>query len=342
MGVAITQLLEGREVPLTELRGKVLVVDAFNMLYQFLTTIRMRDGTPLTDSKGRVTSHLIGLFSRTTRLMSDGLKLAFVFDGDPPPEKAAERERRAQAKATALQHLATAQQEGDVEAMARYASRSATLSPPMVEEAKKLVGALGLPVIQAPSEGEAQAAHLCKRGDAFAVVSQDADAFLFGAPRVVRNLSVTGRRKQRNALAYERVTPELLVLADTLGALKINHDQLIILALLVGTDYNRQGIKGVGPKKALKLLREYGEEYERLFAAVDWPATYPPWRRLFTLFKEMPVTDDYQLAWRAPDEAALKKLLVEEHEFREERITQALTTLRESSARQQRSLGEFL
>ncbi len=340
MGVAITQLLEGREVSIEELRGRVLVVDAFNMLYQFLTTIRMRDGTPLTDARGNVTSHLIGLLSRTTSLLAEGLKLAFVFDGEPPAEKAAERERRAQAKAEALRQLKEAEAAEDVDAMAKYAGRAAKLTPAMVDEAKRLVAALGLPVIQAPSEGEAQAAHICAKGDAYAVVSQDADAFLFGAPRVVRNLNLSGRRKKTNSLAYETITPELLSLDDTLAALKLTRDQLIILALLVGTDYNRAGVKGIGPKKALKLLHEYGEDYDTLFAQLDWPDEYPPWRQLQRLFQTMPVTDEYELAWRKPDEHALRQLLVEEHGFSEERITKALEKL-SSPAASQKGLREF-
>jgi flap endonuclease-1 len=201
MGVAITELLEGKELTIEQLHGKVFAVDAFNMLYQFLTTIRMQDGTPLKDSKGNVTSHLIGLFARSTTLMSQGLRLAFVFDGEPPALKRQERERRHAVKVEALRQFKKAEAKEDIEEMKKYAGRTATLNSEMVNEAKVLLAALGLPVIQAPSEGEAQAAHICKRGDAYAVISQDADALLFGAPRVVRNLNLTGRRKKGGALA---------------------------------------------------------------------------------------------------------------------------------------------
>lgn len=342
MGVAITELLEGKEIRIEELRGKVLAVDAFNMLYQFLTTIRMRDGTPLKDSKGNVTSHLIGLFSRTTTLLAEGLRLIFVFDGDAPALKRQERERRAAVKATALHHLKTAEAEQDIEGMRKYAGRTAKLTGEMIDEAKRLLTALGVPVIQAPSEGEAQAAHLCRRGDAYAVVSQDADSFLFGAPRVVKNLNVTGRKKRVNALAYERVAPELLVLDENLRRLGLSQDQLIILGILVGTDYNRAGIKGIGPKKALKLLAEHGTEHERLFTAVGWDEQYPelPWRTLLDAFTRVAVTDDYELRWGTPDADALRQLLVEEHDFSEERIDAALGKLRQEEA-QQRGLQEF-
>ncbi len=343
MGVAITGLMSRKEIAIEDLKGKVLAIDAFNMLYQFLTTIRMRDGTPLKDSKGNVTSHLIGLFSRTTSLMAEGLKLVFVFDGEPPELKQEERQRRAAVKAEALQKFKAAEAKVDVEEMQKYAGRTAKLTGDMVEEAKDLLKALGVPIIQAPSEGEAQCAHLCKQGDAYAVVSQDADSFLFGAPRVVKNLNLSGRRKRASTLAYEKISPELLGLDDSLKALEFTQEQLIILAILVGTDYNRQGIKGIGPKKALKLLREHGTNYEELFAAVEWEQHYDlDWKTLLTTFQDMPVTDDYELTWNTVDEQALRKVLVDDHDFSGERITTAMNKLQESDAAKQKGLGDFL
>jgi len=344
MGVAITELLEGKSVALADLKGKVLAVDAFNTLYQFLTTIRMQDGTPLRDSKGNVTSHLTGLFSRTTALMAEGLRLVFVFDGEPPALKRQERERRHALKQEALLKLKEATKREDVEGMRKYAGRTATLTKEMVEESKLLIEALGLPVVQAPSEGEAQAAFLCKRGDAYAVISQDADAFLFGAPRVVKNLNLTGRRKRSGSLAYEKIEPELLLLDENLKRLNLAHEQLIVLAILVGTDYDKEGIRGIGPKKALKLLEEHGKDYRRIFAEVGWKEAYPdlPWEELLATFKGMVVTEQYKLAWRPPDERRVRKLLVEEHDFSEERIAAAMKRLGESAGLRQRGLGEFL
>jgi flap endonuclease-1 len=343
MGVAITELLEGKEIEIEDLKGKTFAVDAFNMLYQFLTTIRMQDGTPLRDSKGNVTSHLIGLFSRSTTLMAQGLKLAFVFDGEPPELKKEERERRKAAKAEALHLYKKAEAKEDIEEMKKYAGRTATLNKEMVKEAKSLIGALGLPIIQAPSEGEAQAAYMCKRGDVYAVISQDADAFLFGATRVVKNLNLSGRRKKGGALAYEKVAPELLILDESLKALGLTQEQLIILAILVGTDYNRGGIKGIGPKKALKLLEEHPNNYEKIFEIVEWKTHYPDldWRTLLETFKNIPVTDEYELRWRPADQKALYQLLVDEHDFSGERITSAMAKLASSDAHKQKGLGEY-
>jgi len=345
MGVPITELLEGKEITLDELRGKILAVDAFNMLYQFITTIRMRDGTPLKDSKGQVTSHLIGLFSRTTSLMAEGVKLCFVFDGEPPQLKMEERERRATAKAAALQKFKEAEAKEDVEEMRKYAGRTAKLTKEMVKEAKELLEALGLPVIQAPSEGEAEAAHLCAKGEVYAVVSQDADSFLFGAPRVVKNLNLSGRRKKAGALAYQSINPELLSLEESLKRLEMTREQLIILAILVGTDYNRAGIKGIGPKKAIKLLEEHGTDYDALFTAVKWEESYPElqWQTLLETFTGMATTDEYALEWQTPDTEAVEKILVEKHDFSEERrVVNGLKKITESEATKQRGLGEFI
>lgn len=342
MGVAITSLLEGHSITIKELNGKVLAVDAFNMLYQFITTIRMRDGTPLRDADGAVTSHLLGLFSRATTLMAEGLKLVFVFDGKAPELKREEQARRHAVKVAALHNMKEAEAAEDIEAMRKYAGRTATLTPEMIAEAKELLFALGIPVVQAPSEGEAQAAHICKRGDAYAVVSQDADSFLFGAPRVIKNLNLSGRRKRSGTLAYEKIGPEILTLKENLDHLGLTQEQLIVLSILVGTDYNRAGIKGIGPKKALKLLEEYNTEYESIFKLVKWDESYPKlsWRRLLETFQGLPVTDDYKIKWRSPDEDLLRELLIKKHGFSEERLINALKKMKESVVNQ-RGLGEF-
>lgn len=339
MGVAITDLLVGKEIKVDDLKNKVLAVDAFNMLYQFITTIRMQDGTPLKDSKGRITSHLIGLFSRTTTLMSQGLKLVFVFDGKPPELKKKEQERRREMKAQALHKFKEAEQAENIEEMKKYAGRTAKLDSQMIQEAKDLLVALGIPVVQAPSEGEAQAAYMCKKGDAYAVISQDADSFLFGAPRVVKNLNLSGRRKKTSSLSYEKVPIELFRLDESLQEMGLTREQLIMLAILVGTDYNRQGIKGIGPKKALKLVKEKSEE---AFIDAKWSEEYPDldWQELYDTFMKMPAIDDYELKWEPPSEEKLRKILVEEHEFSEERITSAMKKI-DAGASLQKGLGEF-
>lgn len=332
MGLQFKELVVKKEISISDLKGKVLAVDAMNMLYQFLTTIRSPDGSVLTDRKGRVTSHLIGLFSRTTALMEQGLKLAFIFDGRPPEIKQKTWEKRTAAKTEASLRLKEAAEDKDLESMRKFAARTAVLTKDMREDAKAVITALGLPIVQAPSEGEAQTAQMVKNGDAYASVSQDYDNLIFGCPVLVRNLSIEGRRKKAGALAYQKVNPELIFLQEVLDHLKLTIDQLIVLAILVGTDYNPGGVKGIGPKTGLKLLKEQGLDFETIFTKVEWDKHYPDlkWQEVFDTIKKMPVTDNYKLEWKKIDEKKLLRLLVEEHNFSEERVRTKLEKLKET------------
>jgi flap endonuclease-1 len=344
MGLQFKEIVVKKEVSIKELHGKILAVDSMNLLYQFLTTIRAPDGSPLTDKNGKVTSHLIGLFYRTTSLMEEGLKLAFVFDGKAPEIKQKTWEKRTQIKAEASLKLKEAEEAGKVEDMRKYASRTAILTPEMKEEAKKLLKALGLPVIQAPSEGEAQTAYMVKSGKAYASISQDYDNLIFGCPLLIRNLSIEGKRKRAGKFAYQTVKPEMLLLSEVLSNLKLDIDQLIVLAILVGTDYNPGGVKGIGPKKGLKLLQQHGHDFDKLFTEVEWDKLYPEltWKEIFDIIKHIPVTDDYKLEWNKVDEKEVLKLLVEEHGFGEERVKERLEKLSPSSTQSgQKGLSSF-
>lgn len=342
MGVKLYDLCPGTEVDAVALKGRRLAIDASIFLYQFLATIRSRDGALLTDSRGQVTSHLVGLLSRTTNFMQQGILPCYVFDGKPPERKRAVLAQRAAVKQEAQRQYEEAAAAQDVEAMKKYAARTTRLTPEMIAEAKQVVDALGLPVVQAPSEGEAQAAYMARKGDVWACVSQDADALLFGAPRLVRNLGVTGKKKKAGVLAYEEVLPQLVELERCLQSLGITHDQLIVLALLVGTDYNPGGVKGIGPQKALRLVKEH-KKFDDVFEAAHWSEHCDvEWRVLFDMFKTMPVTDGYGLAWRAPDVERLNALLVDGHGFSPERIARSVAGLaKEHKARSQKGLGSF-
>ena len=234
MGVAITELLLIREIGLEFLHNKVLVVDAPMWLYQFLSSIRQRDGSLLTDSKGNVTSHLIGLSARISNLLQQGIRLAFVFDGEPPKLKHLTLEKRKEMKMDAEKRFRQAKEKADEELMKKYAARTSRLTEDMIGEAKKLVGAFGLPVIESPSEAEAQASFIVKNNDAFALATNDADAMLFEAPRIIRNLSMAGRKKRKDKLSYDIVSPDLIDLKENLHHLGINQEQLIALAMLIG------------------------------------------------------------------------------------------------------------
>ena len=343
MGVNITELLTKKEVSLSNLKDKIIAVDASLFLYQFITTIRSRDGNLLMDSKGNVTSHLVGLFSRTTNLMSKGLKLVYVFDGKPPELKNKEKEKRINLKKEAELKYNRAKEKEDIVEMKKYAARTSRLTKEMIEESKSLLLALGIPVVQAPSEGEAQAAYIVKQGDAFAVASQDADSLLFGANKLIRNLSMIGKRKKTNKLAYETIKPELVDLSENLNKLGIDHDQLIALCMLIGTDYNPGGIKGIGPKNAIKLVKKHRSDIEGLFKEVKWNNFFDfPWTEPFYLFKKIPVTDDYKLKWKEVDEQKLNELLVKAHDFSEERVSSSIIKLiKNTKLKQQKGLGEF-
>ncbi len=329
MGVNLRDLIPDKAKTIIEdlkaLRGKTVIIDGYNALYQFLTAIRQPDGTPLMDSQGRITSHLSGLFYRTINIMEHGIKPAYVFDGKPPEMKAKEIERRKKIKEDATKKYEDAIRRGDIEAARRYAMMAAKLTDEMVADAKKLLDAMGIPWVQAPAEGEAQAAYIASRGDAWASASQDYDSLLFGSPRLVRNLTITGRRKLPRKNVYIEIKPEVIELKKLLEALGITREQLIDIAIMLGTDYNPDGIKGIGPKKALQLIKAYGtiEKIIKLYKA-EFPV--PP-EKIKQYFLNPPVTSDYKLEWREPDEKAIYELLVEEHDFNPERVKNAVQRL---------------
>ncbi|MCF7901719.1 flap endonuclease-1 [Candidatus Woesearchaeota archaeon] len=343
MGVAITELLEGKEVKPEELSGKILAVDAFNTLYMFLTTIRGADGSPLMDSKGNITSHLQGLFGRFSNLMEKGLKFVFVFDGQPPELKTKERERRKALKEEAKELYEEAKQKEDVENMKKYAARTVFLTKEMIVEAKELLFAMGIPYVEAPSEGEAQAAFMVKKGDAYAVVSQDADSLISGSPRTIKNLSISRRRKMPGSYNYQVVNPELLSLKDNLERLELSQDELIALAILIGTDYNYGGVKGIGPKKGIKLVKKHKGDFNALFEEAKWSETFDfDWRKIFEVFKQMPVKEDYVIEFKNYDKEKLINLLVKKCEFNEDRVNSTLDKLdKAKKLNEQKGLGDF-
>jgi flap endonuclease-1 len=344
MGVKIFELVPSKEIELDSLAGKTLAVDSSLFLYQFLSTIRQRDGTLLMDSKGRITSHLTGLFNRTVKLMQKHINLVFVFDGKPPELKKKERERRKELKQTAEAKYKIAVEKKDFAEMKKYASRTTRLTPEMIEEAKELISALGLPVVQAPSEGEAQAAHLVKKGEAYAVASQDADSMLFGATRLVKNLAITGRRKKAGKIGYETVRPEEIELQNVFNTLGIDNDQLIVLAMLVGTDYNIGGVRGLGPKTGLKLVKKHKKDFDALFEEVKWSEHFDiSWTDIFYAIKKMPVTEKYSIKPGELDKEKVEKILVHEHDFSPERVANALEKLAKSNDRKkQKGLAEWI
>ena len=321
MGVILTPIVQPRQITLADLAGKTLAVDAHGDLYQFLALIRLRDGTPLKDSHGRVTSHLSGLFFRTTRLIAEHrLKLVFVFDGAPPPEKQAELTRRRAVKAEFEKAREEALARGDLEDAYAKATMTSRLTREMVAEARELLGLLGLPVVQAPSEGEAQAAHLARRGDGWAAASKDSDTLLFGAPRLLRFLGIAGKEFLPSKGQFRPVIPEVIELDAQLEAWGISMEGAIDLALLVGTDFN-DGVRGIGPKKALALVRKY-ERIEAMPNEIqDAVGDVAALRRIYL---SPSITDDYAIQFTQPDREGIVRFLCDERQFSRERVMEAL------------------
>jgi len=323
MGVNLRDLVPKTTVNLADLTGRSIAIDAYNALYQFLAIIRQPDGTPLKDHSGRVTSHLSGLLYRTSNLVEMGIKAVYVFDGVPPTLKEVEIKRRAKVKEEALVKYERALQEGRVEEARVYAQMTSRLKDYMADDAKRLLKLLGVPWVQAPSEGEAQAAHMTKKGDTDYCVSQDYDSLLFGAPRLIRNVTITGRRKLPRKNVYVEVVPEVVEVGKVLAELGVTFEQLVDIGILVGTDFNPEGVKGIGPKTALQLIKEYGS-IERVAPTLK-EASFPveP-QRIRDIFLHPMVRDDYPLVWREPDPDGVVGFMCGERDFDEERVRKAL------------------
>ncbi len=343
MGINISEIVRFQELEMTALMGRTIVIDAYNWTYQFLSTIRDRfTGEPLRDSKGSTTSHLSGLFYRTAKILEAGITPVYVWDGKPPDFKLAEIERRQAGKEAAEELWKEALKKGEVEKVKLYAMQATRLTKDMVEEAKKLLTYMGVSWIQAPSEGEAQCSHMCRKGQAWATASQDFDSLAFGSPRLIRNLSITGKRKIPRKEQYINIKPEMLKLEDCLKELGITQDQLILLGMLVGTDYNTGGIKGIGPKKALDLVKKERTP-ENVIKAIEarWVHESDP-MKIFEFFKKPPV-EDVEIPRHRLDPQKLKELMVDEHEFGEERTQKVIDRLSGAAESQkQTGLGKFL
>lgn len=299
-------------------------MDAYNTLYQFLATIRQLDGMPLVDSKQRVTSHLSGLFYRTVNLIERGIKPVFVFDGTPPKLKLRTIKERKEVRKEAEKKWKDALERRDLKAARKYAQSAIWLTDDMADESKKLLTAVGIPHIQAPSEGEAQAAYMTIKGDVWGTGSQDWDALLFNARILIRNLTITGRRKLPGKEVYIKVEPESIVGAEVLQKLEITREQLVDIGILIGTDYNT-GVKGVGAKTALNLIKKYGT-LERTIKAKGFEIE-PSINQIRRIYLEPKVTDDYTIEWRQPNKDKIVALLCDEHDFSYERVQKALERL---------------
>jgi flap endonuclease-1 len=339
MGVNLRDIANPRKITIEELNGKSLAIDAFNALYQFLSTIRGMTGELLRDNKGRVTSHLSGLFYRNLNLLEMGAKLLYVFDGAPPSQKNEEIKRRRQVKVVAAAKYSEALEKKDYVAAKKFASATAYLEDEMILDAKRLLDLMGIPWVQAPSEGEATAAYLTTTGSVDYAASQDYDSLLFGATRLVRNVTISGKRKLPNRNARVDVIPETVSLSEVLSANEITREQLIDIGILLGTDFNPDGFAGIGPATALKLIKRYTriEDIPQLKGKVS---LNPEEIREIFLHPKVS-TKEVNLQMRPPDREELLTFLVSEHDFSRERIETSLGKLEESKKKESQSLEQW-
>ena len=336
MGVDLSEVVPKQKKMVKDFAGMTAAVDAYNTLYQFLSIIRQPDGTPLMDSCHRVTSHLSGILYRNLNLMEAGIRPIYVFDGVPHRLKAGTLADRAEVKVRAQEEYAAALAAGDLERARSKAQQTSKLTKEMVEESKRLLKLMGIPWAQAPSDGEAEAAHLVLKGQASFVCSQDFDSLLFGSSVLVRNLTITGRRKLPRKQIYVSIEPEQIELSAVLSELAVSRQQLVEMALLMGTDFN-EGIRGIGPKKAHKLLTECGslEEVMRT-KGLD----LPDWQEVRRIFLEPEVSDPGPLEPSEPDVAGIVDFLVRERDFSKERVESPLQRLAQMREEQKKASAQ--
>lgn len=341
MGVNLSGLAEFETIELSELNGKKIAIDAYNTIYQFLSIIRQPDGSPLRDRTGRVTSHLSGLLYRTSNLIAYGIEPLFVFDGKPHVLKKATLDERKERRDKATMEWETAVEEGDIKKAFSKAQQTSKMTSEIRESSKELIAHLGLPIIHAPSDGEAQAAYMCSKGDAWATASQDFDSLLFGTPVLVRNITITGRRKLPGKDQYRDVRTELVTSEEFLSKLGITREQLVDMSIMIGTDFN-PGIPGIGPKKGLKLIKE-NKDLEHVMERQG--IEIPLYQEIRDIFLAGDYSDEYSVEPGEIDRDAVMDML-EGYDFSRERVENTLNKIESSrkiarSKRNQRSLDSW-
>jgi flap endonuclease-1 len=341
MGLDLKPILTHTNIKLSDLSNKIIAVDAFNTIHQFLATIRGSTGELLANSHGEITSHLSGLFYRNINLLAEGIKLVYVFDGVSSPLKTNEIQRRHQIKEIATEKYEKALVQGKLEEARKYSQATSVLTNNMIEESKRLLSLLGIPTIQAPSEGEATAANLTNTDLVQICASQDYDSILFGARRLVRNITISGKRKVPNRNAYIDVPLEIFHLEDILNQTKLTNEQLVDVGILIGTDYNIGGIPGIGPKTALKLIQKYSklENIDQLQEPLS-NVPYEEIRELFLKPKIANVTSN-DINFEPVDYDKLVEFLCTEKNFSSDRVNSALQKVQNSDKNKNQSLEKW-
>ncbi|HET9009302.1 MAG TPA: flap endonuclease-1 [Nitrosarchaeum sp.] len=339
MGLNLKELVVREKTTLEAFSSKVIAVDAYNAIYQFLASIRGPDGLQLSDSEGRITSHLSGLLYRNINFLSLGIKPVYVFDGKPPSLKTAEIERRKQIKKDATVKYEKAIAEGNMEDARKFAQQTTSMKDGMVKESKQILTYFGIPYIDAPSEGEATAAHLTNTGQAYASASQDFDSILCGAKRLIRNFTNSGRRKIPNRNTYVEIEPEIIETQKTLDSLGITREQLVDIGILIGTDFNPNGFDRIGPKTALKMIKQHSRledipQIQEQLHEIDY-------EQIRKIFLEPIVADVDEIVFGSVDYEGMTNYLVKERSFSEERIQSSLNRLKKALEKKSHNLDQW-
>ncbi|WP_101477478.1 flap endonuclease-1 [Candidatus Nitrosotalea bavarica] len=339
MGLDLKQLCVREKTNLESFASKIVAIDAYNAIYQFLSIIRGPDGLPLSDHNGRITSHISGLFYRNINFLSLGIKPVYVFDGKPPSLKSAEIQRRKQVKKDATIKYEIAISEGNYVEAKKFAQQTSVLRDDMVEESKKFLDLFGIPWIQAPSEGESTAAHLTNTGQAYASASQDFDSLLFGAKRLVRNFTNSGKRKLPNRNTTIEIEPELILLEKTLAELGVTREQLVDIGILIGTDFNPDGFERIGPKTALKMVKEHGNlenipQIQDKLNEIDY-------NQIREIFLKPKVANVSEIKFGNVDYVGIVNYLTKERSFSLDRVDTSLNRLKKSYEKKSHNLDQW-
>ena len=339
MGLNLKELVVREKTTLEAFSTKVIAIDAYNAIYQFLASIRGPDGLQVSDSEGRITSHLSGLLYRNVNFLSIGIKPVYVFDGKPPSLKTAEIERRKQIKKDATVKYEKAVAAGNMEDARKYAQQTTSMKDGMVKESKELLTYFGIPYIEAPSEGEATAAHLTQTGQAYASASQDFDSILCGAKRLIRNFTNSGRRKIPNKNTYIDIVPEIIETQKTLNALGITREELIDVGILIGTDFNPSGFERIGPKTAMKLIKQHSRledipQIQEQLQEIDF-------EKIRQIFLNPKVADVDEIIFSEVDYEKITNYLVKERSFSEDRIQSTLNRLKKALEKKSQNLDQW-
>ncbi|MDH5463526.1 MAG: flap endonuclease-1 [Nitrosopumilus sp.] len=339
MGLNLKDLVVREKTTLEAFSTKIIAVDAYNAIYQFLASIRGPDGLQLSDSEGRITSHLSGLLYRNVNFLALGIKPVYVFDGKPPSLKTAEIERRRQIKKDATVKYEKAVAAGNIEDARKYAQQTTSMKDGMVKESKELLTYFGIPYIEAPSEGEATAAHLTQTGQAYASASQDFDSILCGAKRLIRNFTNSGRRKIPNRNTYVDIVPEIIETQKTLDVLGITREELIDVGILIGTDFNPNGFERIGPKTAIKLIKQYSRledipQIQEQLQEIDYD-------QIRQIFLNPKVADVDEIIFNEVEYEKITYYLVKERNFSEDRIQSTLNRLKKALEKKSQNLDQW-